>query len=184
MLEDLGVSFETRPTDVDERMSAAETAAEYVRRLACAKARAAAGPRELVLAADTTVVLGSTVLGKPQGSKEAHEMLRRLAGASHQVLSGVSLLDTVTDRLELELVCSRVRMAEMTEDEIRWYVATGEPADKAGAYAIQGLGALFVEEIEGNYSNVVGLPLPATYRLFRRHGFDLRHFRGEAGDGA
>lgn len=177
MLADLGLCFETRPVDVDERLGQTETAAGYVTRLAREKARAAAGEGELVLAADTTVVLGSTVFGKPRTGKEAREMLRRLSGVAHRVLSGVSLLDTVAGRSEHELVTSRVQMAEMTEEEIRWYVSTGEPADKAGAYAIQGLGALFVEEIEGNYTNVVGLPLPATYRLFRRLGFELLGFR-------
>jgi septum formation protein len=109
-------------------------------------------------------------------------MLRKLAGRAHQVASGVALFDVDTDRLELEVVSSRVRIAEMSDEEIRWYVETGEPADKAGAYAIQGLGALFVEEIEGNYTNVVGLPLPATARLFRRLGFELLDFRDAAPD--
>jgi len=164
--------------DLDESQLDGEDPERYVTRLAEDKARAETGPGELILAADTAVVLGEAVLGKPSDAAEAQRMLRRLAGSWHQVLTGVAVLDSLTHRLETEVVRSRVRIAEMSDEEIRWYVATGEPADKAGAYAIQGLGALFVEAVEGNASNVVGLPLPATHRVFRRLGFDLRDFRG------
>lgn len=166
--------------DLNEEMLQGEDAEPYVIRLARDKARQGSRPGELVLAADTAVVLGATVLGKPNDDDEAHDMLRRLAGNWHEVLTGVALLDSVTDRLETDMVTARVRLARMSEEEIRWYVATGEPADKAGAYAIQGLAALFVEAIEGNPSNVIGLPLPNTYRLFQKMGFDLRAFRGES----
>jgi septum formation protein len=176
------VRFSTRAVDLDERLEEGEPVTEYVARLAREKARVSADPGELVLAADTTVAVGQTVLGKPRDEREARQMLRKLAGRAHQVASGVALFDVDTDRLELEVVSSRVRIAEMSDEEIRWYVETGEPADKAGAYAIQGLGALFVEEIEGNYTNVVGLPLPATARLFRRLGFELLDFRDAAPD--
>ena len=107
-------------------------------------------------------------------------MLARLAGREHEVLTGIALRETGTPgNTEAGAVeASRVRMAAMTAAEIDWYVATGEPLDKAGAYAIQGLGALFVEAVAGNYSNVVGLPIPAVYRLFAELGYDLKAFRG------
>jgi len=166
--------------DLDEGVLEAEAPESYVTRLARDKARAGSRPGELVLAADTAVVHEARVLGKPRDDEEARAMLRQLAGSWHEVMTGVALLDALTDRMEVDAVTSRVRLARMSEEEVRWYVATGEPADKAGAYAIQGLGGLFVEAVEGNPSNVVGLPLPQTYRLFQRLGLDLRTFQGSS----
>lgn len=147
-------------------------------RLAREKARAAARPGELVLAADTTVAVGGEILGKPEDEEDARRMLRLLAGREHDVFTGVALLEKGgEERLAARVDHTRVRMAALTAEEIDWYVATGEPRDKAGAYAIQELGSLFVEAVTGNQSNVVGLPIPAVYRLFAELGYDLKALR-------
>lgn len=146
-------------------------------RLAKAKAAAQAYPGELVLAADTVVVIDGELLGKPADPADARRMLGRIAGREHTVLTAVALDEPGRDRRAAAVATSRVRMADLSPEEIDWYVATGEPLDKAGSYAVQGLGALFVEEVFGNYTNVVGLPLPLTHRLFRELGYALRDFR-------
>ena len=173
MLERLGFRFTVRPVDIDESPREGESPGDYVLRLAQEKARAAARPGELVLAADTTVAQGGGLLGKPRDAGEARRMLERLSGKEHEVATGVALVDL--DRaLQLAVVEStRGRFAELEAPEIEWYVATGEPLDKAGAYAIQGYGALFAETVHGSYSNVVGLPIATTYRLLKRAGYGL-----------
>lgn len=174
MLTDLGLNFEVRPVDIDERPLPQELPTDYVLRLAKEKAAAAApSAQELVLAADTIVALNDALLGKPADGAEATAMLRRLSGRSHRVLTGVALHSGERGALEAAVETTGVRFAAMSDAEIAWYVASGEPMDKAGAYAIQGLCALFVEGIDGNYSNVVGLPLPLTYRLLRGAGYGL-----------
>ncbi len=172
----LGLAFSVRPVALDEIPLDGEPPAAYVERLAAAKARAQGAPGELVLAADTVVALAGELLGKPAGPDEARAMLARLAGRRHEVFTGVALYDSAGERLERAVERSSVEIAPLTEDRIAWYVATGEPLDKAGAYAIQGFGALFVTRIEGNYTNVVGLPLPTVHGLFARLGYDLRDF--------
>lgn len=162
---------------MDETPHTNEEPGAYVLRLAQEKAQAAARPGELVLAADTTVVIDGEILGKPLDDEDAARMLRLLAGREHEVLTGVALFETDPNRLAARVDRSGVRMAPLGEAEIAWYVATGEPCDKAGAYAIQGLGALFVEAVSGNYSNVVGLPVPTVYRLFAELGYDLKALR-------
>lgn len=144
-------------------------------RLAKEKAAARAHPGELVLAADTVVVIDGELLGKPRDAEDARRMLGRIAGREHVVLTAVALEEP--GRRTSGIETSRVRMAALTPEEIAWYVDTGEPMDKAGSYAVQGIGALFVEEVHGNYTNVVGLPLPLTYRLFRELGYELLDFR-------
>ncbi len=176
LLEELGLRFDVRPVDVDESAGEDENPVSYVERLARVKAGAEARVGELIVGADTTVVLDGRLLGKPADPEAAREMLRCLAGREHTVLTGVAVYDADERRLESGIERSRVRIASITQAEIDWYVATGEPLDKAGAYAIQGLGALFVDAVDGNYSNVVGLPLPLTYRLVARSGYDLRDF--------
>ncbi len=178
ILRGLGLDPVVRPADLDETARAAEDPESYALRLAGEKARARAAPGELVLGADTIVVLDSDMLGKPSGRADARAMLGRLAGEVHTVVTGISLYEPATDRQVETAATTRVRMSAMTDGEISWYVDTGEPLDKAGAYAVQGLGALFVHSIDGNYSNVVGLPLPPLYRLFRQLGYDLLAFRG------
>lgn len=167
ILRAVGWEFETSPADVDESLRAGEPAEEYVRRLAREKAGAAAATRlfGLVLGADTTVVVEGDILGKPRDEDEARLMLRRLAGRWHEVLTGVALVRAETGRALVGLERTRVRFAEMTGEEIDWHVRTGELLDKAGAYAIQGRAALFIEAIEGDYWNVVGLPVRLVYEL-------------------
>jgi septum formation protein len=177
LLEDLGVSFQVCPVHTDESPVAGESIAEMVLRLAREKAVAEKPPGCLVLAADTMVILDGLGLGKPEDEAHARSMLRRLAGKTHTVMTGVALLDVDREELVSEIEVSEVSIDDIDGDVIDWYVATGEPLDKAGAYAIQGLGALFVQSVSGNYSNIVGLPLPLTQALFRRLGFDLRDFR-------
>jgi septum formation protein len=178
LLGELGLRFTVRATDVDETPLPGEVPGDMVLRLAVAKAAARAHPGELVLAADTTVVLDGELLGKPADEAEARAMLDRIAGREHTVLTAVALEEPENDRKVSAVETSRVRMAALSPEEIAWYVATGEPLDKAGSYAIQGIGALFVEEVFGNYTNVVGLPLPLTGRLFRALGYELLDFRG------
>ncbi|HUO85957.1 MAG TPA: Maf family protein [Thermoanaerobaculia bacterium] len=181
LLAALGLTFDVRPVDLDETPRQGEEPRAYVARLAGEKAAADVRPGELVLAADTVVVLPGEppeLLGKPGGAAEAEAMLARLAGREHTVLTGVALTSGEVGVGPPAVVVeeSRVRIAALGPQEIAWYVATGEPLDKAGAYAIQGIGALFVEAVRGNYSNVVGLPLPAVFRLFAGAGHDLRDF--------
>jgi nucleoside triphosphate pyrophosphatase len=121
-------------------------------------------------------VLDGEMLGKPRDPAAARRMLAAIAGREHTVLTGVALYDAAGGRGEAAVEASRVRMARMSPADVAWYVATGEPLDKAGSYAVQGVGALFVEAIHGNYTNVVGLPLPATWRLFNSLGYDVRWF--------
>jgi septum formation protein len=146
--------------------------ADAVARLALRKARAVAARRRsgLVLGADTIVVIDGEALGKPSGRAEAAAMLRRLRGRAHEVMTGVALIDAATGREAAETVSSRVTMRAYSEDEIAEYVASGEPLDKAGAYAIQGAGGALVAGLAGSRSNVVGLPLGATVALLRRFG--------------
>ena len=190
LLESLGLRFTVRPASVDETPHPGERPRDLVRRLAREKAEAEAGAGEWVLAADTIVVENGDVLGKPRDRDHAREMLRRLQGRWHLVLTGVALRPPGGDRAghgaagalqrpeTLHAVEStRVLFAGMTPEQIDWYAATGEPDDKAGAYAVQGLGSLFVLEIDGNYSNVVGLPLPTVRQLFEGAGGDVRAFR-------
>jgi septum formation protein len=148
-----------------------------VLRLAIGKAAAQAHPGEIVLAADTVVVIDGDLLGKPGDPADARRMLGRIAGREHTVLTAVAVTQVDQDRHASAVASSWVRMASLTPEEIAWYVETGEPLDKAGSYAVQGIGALFVEEVFGNYTNVVGLPLPLTYRLFRELGYELLDFK-------
>jgi len=168
LLEGLGLPFTIRPADLDETPFPNEQPGPYVLRLAKAKAAAVVQPGELALAADTVVVLDGELLGKPTDTQDAEKMLAKIAGREHQVYTGVALhhADKPTFREASNLTISKVRMAKLDPETIAWYVATGEPMDKAGSYAVQGLGALFVDAIDGNYTNVVGLPLPAVKALF------------------
>lgn len=177
LLGALGLVFEVRPADLDETRHDGESPESYVRRLARDKARARGDDGELVLAADTTVVCGDEVLGKPRDPADARRMLTQLAGRDHHVWTGVALHRPADGRIAVGAERTRVTIAAMSEAEIAWYAATGEPDDKAGAYAIQGLGALFVAAIDGNYTNVVGLPIPLVYHLFAELGLDLRDFQ-------
>jgi MAF protein/D-tyrosyl-tRNA(Tyr) deacylase len=167
LLRDLGLSFRMQAVDVDERSDVPADPDEAACVLAERKARAAATlfRESLVLAADTIVVVEDTMLGKPEDEDEAVRMLRALAGREHRVVTGVCVAHPRRDVFRTRCVSTTVRFRPVGDGEIRRYVATGEPFGKAGAYAIQGLGALLVAGIEGDYSNVVGLPLGATLDL-------------------
>lgn len=177
LLGGLGLRFTVRAAEIDETPHPGEAPDLYVLRLAREKARAAARPEELVLAADTSVVIDGEILGKPLNDADAARMLRLLSGREHEVLTGVAVVETAgagAGRIVSGVDRTAVRMAQLTPEEIAWYVATGEPRDKAGAYAIQGLGSLWIEAVAGNYSNVVGLPIPRVCRLFAELGYDLK----------
>jgi septum formation protein len=175
LLKTVGVEFEVAPSQVQERPHADEAPPDYITRLARAKVIAVARKREsgLVIGADTIVVLDGRVLGKPRDEEDAEDMLRQLSGRWHAVMTGVALYDIATRREVADYDKTLVRFAHLTDREIEWYSRSGEPMDKAGGYAIQGQGALFIEEIAGNYFNVVGLPIPLVYRLARRLGYSF-----------
>ncbi|NIF28779.1 septum formation inhibitor Maf [Pantoea sp. Tr-811] len=172
LLSQIGVPFTVVSAPVDETPLPGEGAEAYVERLARAKAEAglAAAPveRAAVLGADTAVVLDGRILGKPENREHALAMLADLAGREHQVLTAVALTDG--QRCESLCIASSVRFRPIDEAEAQRYWASGEPADKAGGYAIQGLGAVFVTGLQGSYSAVVGLPLSETAELLARFG--------------
>jgi septum formation protein len=171
ILSALGIPFEIQAADVDETLRSGEDAARAASRLAEAKARTIGlrHPGRWILGADTLVVLDQAILGKPRDAEDAGRMLRLLSGREHRVVTGVALLrHDSPSRVLLEE--SRVRIAPLTGEEVSWYVDTREPMDKAGAYAVQGLGSRFIEEIRGSYTNVMGLPARTVYRLMREAG--------------
>jgi septum formation protein len=176
LLRQIGVRFEVRPAAILEHRVSDESPAAYVVRLSAAKAAAVAGrlaPEESapVLAADTAVVVDDRLLGKPENETIAEAMLEQLSGRTHVVLTAVTVCDT--DRRDTLLSESEVRFRATTADERSAYCQTGEPLDKAGAYGIQGLAAVFVEHLSGSYSGVMGLPLFETAALLRRFGIAL-----------
>jgi septum formation protein len=175
LLESLGLAVEVRSVAADESVRPGERPEAYVRRVAVDKARAVeAASGEVVLAADTAVVLSGEVLGKPRDDGDARRMLRALSGAAHAVLTGVCARRGAPGPAETSVVVSTtVRFAALSDAQIGWYVATGEPRDKAGAYAIQGRGGAFVRAVEGSVSNVVGLPLEETLALLAELGLPL-----------
>lgn len=171
LLRQIGVAYETLVLDVDESAHAGEAPAEYACRIAEEKAWAGIAVREHpwpVLGADTVVVSEDRILGKPSGREDAIAMLSGLSGRVHRVLSAVAVADG--DTCHVGLSRTRVKFREITPTEAAAYWETGEPADKAGGYGIQGLGAVFVERIEGSYSGVMGLPLFETASLLVRYG--------------
>jgi septum formation protein len=167
ILTNAGIPFTVRIAPVDESYFAGEDPMDYVRRVAQWKASAApAGPAEIVLGADTTVVADGAILGKPDDAADAQRMLERLSGRRHEVLTGICLkrgADTVVDH-----AVTAVWFAPLTTAEIAAYVATGEPTDKAGAYAIQGIASRYIDRVEGCYFNVVGLPVSLVYRHYAK----------------
>jgi septum formation protein len=171
ILTAVGWEFEAIAADIDESRLADEEAVSYVKRLARTKAEtiARAFPERLVIGADTVVVIDGEILGQPRDDEEARRMLRLLSGKWHDVLTGVALVCAgQTPQTLVDDETTRVRFAEMSVAEIDWYVSTGEPKGKAGAYGIQGSAALFIKEIQGDYFNVVGLPVRLVFELRRR----------------
>jgi septum formation protein len=166
ILQHAGIPFVAKPANVDETARPGESPEDYVKRVARDKAMAAvAAPEEVVLGADTVVVIDGEILGKPADTADAARMLGLLAGREHEVLTGICLRRGV----EMVIDCARTRVwfMPLTREQIAEYVASGEPMDKAGAYAIQGLASKFIERIEGSYTNVVGLPIEVVQQVLR-----------------
>jgi septum formation protein len=173
LLEAAGIAFDVVPADVDETAHAGESPEAYVRRVAEAKACAIARRvrARIVLAADTTVVVDGEMLGKPADEEDAKRMLRALSARVHQVLTAVALhRGPEGSAPQVAVSRTEVEFARLVEEEIEWYVGTGEPRDKAGAYAIQGYASRFVTRIAGSYSNVVGLPIALVYEMLEAPG--------------
>jgi septum formation protein len=183
LLAQLGVSFTVAPADIDERVAPAEAPQAYVRRMAIGKAQQGyaqavavrKGSALIVLGADTTVVVDEQILGKPDDQADAMRMLEQLSGRTHKVMSSVAMTDGT--QVDTRTSVTEVSFRDIGPDERAAYWGTGEPCDKAGAYGIQGLGALFVSGLNGSYTGVVGLPLYETAELLElfgcRHGLEL-----------
>lgn len=175
ILRNAGFDFEVLPADVDESQRHGEYATNFVRRLAEEKARAAArlvaakshDGSAIIVAADTVLELEGEVLGKPSSAENARAMLRRLSGRTHEVLTGLAVLPVSGFRFRVVVESTRVTFTPLSDSEIEAYIQSGEPFDKAGAYAIQGRGGRFITRIEGCYFNVMGLPLARLYAILR-----------------
>ncbi|HEY9869631.1 MAG TPA: Maf family protein [Candidatus Obscuribacterales bacterium] len=175
LLKNLGLKFEVMPSSIEEKIDPHLEPPELVVGLAVAKARAVAGRapaagRALVLGADTVVVIDGSIIGKPESREQAVEMLSRLSRRCHEVFTGVALVESSGLVLSTGYEVSRVYMRLIDAREMEAYVDTGEPMDKAGAYALQGIGSAFVERIEGCFTNIIGLPVPLVVRLLRGAG--------------
>jgi septum formation protein len=175
LLKMLGCKFEIVPSKIEEKISPRLSPIENVKRLSCLKALDVASKISdgIVIAADTDVVLNGKILGKPKNKKEAREMLKKLSGKEHQVITGLAVVDAKSKRILQDIVITVVKFRKFDKNLIEKYIASGEPLDKAGAYGIQGKGALLVESIKGDYFNVVGLPLNALNQLLEKFGINL-----------
>lgn len=174
LLARMGVEFTVKTSKIDEKMDPFANPADEVARVSLAKAQAVRGtchPDDIIIGADTIVVCDGLTMGKPRSESEAFSMLRRLSGRDHQVLTGLTVLGG--DRTENLTVATTLRFRALSDAEIRNYIATGEPMDKAGAYGIQGLAAMFVVGLDGDYYNVMGLPVCTLAILLRRFGVKL-----------
>ncbi len=170
LLEQIGLHFSVVTADIDESVHPGESAVAYVERLARAKARAGHRAGQVTLGADTTVTIDDEILGKPCGLKDGVAMLMRLSGRMHEVHTGIAVFDG--EQLESQVVTTKVYFRPIDAAEAHAYWHSGEPADKAGGYGIQGIGGIFAERLEGSYSAVVGLPLEQTERLLRKLNID------------
>ncbi len=176
LLQSVGIEPVVIPSNVDEEAPSKDLApGELVKALARLKIRkvAASMPNDYVLGGDTIVYIDGRVLGKPVDKVEAREMLRLISGRTHEVYTGVALYEPSGRTVLDDYDATFVTMKDMDEEEITWYVDTGEPMDKAGSYALQGIGGFFVTKVDGDFSSVVGLPLPKVYDLLRRAGVSL-----------
>lgn len=169
LLRRLGIPFLAVPSRVEEDLLGGEGPEEHVLRLCEEKARAVGRlyPDHWIIGADTIVLIDDVILGKPRNRKEALWMLEKLEGRIHEVYSGVCVLNPADDILTKRSVCTRVHMKPLSQEEKEWYLRTGEPFDKAGGYAIQGFASVLIREIEGSYTNVVGLPIPELVEMLR-----------------
>ena len=180
ILQAVGWPFEIAVSGIDEARLAGEDPVSYVQRLARSKAESVAAHLEhgLVLGADTTVIVDDELLGQPRDADDAERMLTLLSGKWHEVLTGVALVVAGNPaRMLVDFEKTRVRFAEMSTAEIGWYLSTGEATGKAGAYGIQGKAGLFIEEIEGDYFNIVGLPIRLVYKMAKRSNLVPSHRR-------
>jgi septum formation protein len=177
LLSQLGTPFAVLPADIDERYHAGEAPRDYVTRMSRTKAQQVAQqyPEAWVLGADTIVTIDNRILGKPKDAVEAAAMLSSLSGRVHAVLTGIALAQHGQGYMALDTVSTHVYFRSLSEADIAAYIATGEPFDKAGAYAIQGLASAFVERYEGCYTNAVGLPVQCTLAMLRDAGFAPSH---------
>ena len=175
LLQSIGLTFEVIPSSVPEVAENGEAVERYVRRLSQSKAaEIAAGNRDAwVIGADTVVWLDGHLLEKPIDFADAVRMLEIICGRTHTVYTGVTLINAQSGYAETSVTRSEVTMHPLSRQEIEWYVGTGEPMDKAGAYAVQGIGAMFIDRIDGNYTNVVGLPLATLFEMMKRAGIDV-----------
>ena len=164
LLRSVGLKFKIIASDIDESYIAGESPQDHVRRLSRAKAAAVANrhPKALVLGADTIVVIDDLILGKPKNKKQAREMMQRLSDRRHTVFTGFTITRVFSGLSKTRVVRSDVRFKKITPEEMNWYANCSEPYDKAGGYAVQGLGAYFIKAIHGSYTNVIGLPLCET----------------------
>lgn len=176
LLSRMGVKFEVVISDADEKSVTKDVPVRlYVQELALLKASAVAknlGKDTVIISADTVVTLDGKVLGKPKDKEDAHKMLTALSGREHEVYTGVCVMRRSDSKVTCKSVCTRVKFKSLTEDRINAYIATGEPMDKAGAYGIQGVGSMLIEGIDGDYFNVVGLPI-ATLADILENEFDI-----------
>ncbi|HJX36574.1 MAG TPA: nucleoside triphosphate pyrophosphatase [Dehalococcoidales bacterium] len=175
LLEKIGLKFEVDASNCAEEIDPALEPDELVRGISLAKAKSVSSRHKdaLIIAADTIGVIGKKLLGKPHTAVEARKMLAQISGKSHEVITGFTVLDTATNKVFSGTVNTKVYIKKLTRQEIAAYVRTGEPLDKAGAYGIQGLGAVIVEKIEGDYYNVMGLPLNALTNALKEFGISV-----------
>jgi septum formation protein len=174
LLQSTGIPFDVHPSNVPEEHKPGELPHDYVARLSRDKAEAIAKHhhRHWIIGADTTVYLDEQLLEKPKNRADAIRMLSLLAGRTHVVYTGVTLANRQENYSDTRVAESEVRMLALSREDIEWYVDTGEPMDKAGAYAVQGIGAMFIDSVHGNYTNIVGLPLALLFQMLRRAGID------------
>jgi septum formation protein len=185
LLKQVGLDFDVIPSRVEEDFVKGESPRKHVLRLAEAKALDVGNqyPDRWVVAADTIVYVDHSILRKPKSQEEAKKMLRRLSGKEHRVLTGFSVLHLEKGKRDREAVRTAVKVRKLTQSEIDWYVKTGEPFDKAGGYAIQGVGSFMIESIKGSYTNVVGLPICELIQMLRRLGaIKIADFRLQISD--
>ncbi len=175
LLEKIGLRFKVEPSNYQEGMLSGLEPHELARKISLEKAKAAASKHEnaIVIAADTFIVFGDQILGKPHTEKEARKMLETISGKSHSVITGFSIIDIGANKTVSKSVETKIYIKKLAPAEIDAYVKSKEPLDKAGAYAIQGLGAVFVERIEGDYFNVIGLPLSALTEALKEFGINI-----------
>ncbi|MEF9990798.1 MAG: Maf family protein [Romboutsia sp.] len=179
ILGNTNVKFTVIKSEIDEVILDNETPKQVVMRLAFEKCMdiASTHEKDLVIGADTIVVLSDTILGKPKDNEEAYDMIKALSNKTHQVITGISLINLDANKKIIDYVVSNVKFKDLSEADIKDYIQTNESLDKAGAYGIQGFGALLVEEIQGDYFNIVGLPISKINDLLKQH-FDMNLYYG------